>query len=265
MRCPIVTLTTDFGLKGPYVAEMKAVILGISPKVTIVDITHQIEKFNVTLAAYVLASASPYFPDGTVHVAVVDPGVGTKRQPIIVQTKKGCLVGPDNGVLALAAKNIGGAMHIHGITNRELMLPKVSSTFHGRDIFAPVAAHLANGRSPTEFGPEIQQMMSQEFARIVKRKDALEGQVIHIDDFGNIITNFTEKELETTKTEGKLNVKVGNTELTVKLCKAYGNVEKQQPLAIIGSHNFLEISVNQGSAANVLNMRVGDKVLIYRS
>jgi S-adenosylmethionine hydrolase len=166
-------------------------------------------------------------------------------------------------VLALAAKNIGGATHIYGITNRELMLPKVSDTFHGRDIFAPVAAHLANGRPPAEFGTEIQKMVSPEFARIVRRKDALEGHVIHIDDFGNIITNFTEKELETTKTEGKLNVKVGNTELTVKLCKTYGNVEKQQPLAIIGSHNFLEISVNQGSASNVLNMRVGEKVLIY--
>jgi S-adenosylmethionine hydrolase len=265
MRCSIVTLTTDFGLKDSYVAEMKAVILGISPKVTIVDVTHQIEKFNVTLAAYVLASASPYFPEGTVHVVVVDPGVGTKRPPVIVQTKRGCLVGPDNGVLALAAKNIGGAINIHRIANRELMLSGVSNTFHGRDVFAPAAAHLANGRSPAEFGPEIRQMMSPAFARIVRRKDALEGQVLYVDDFGNVITNFTEKELEAMKSEGKLNVKVGNTELTVKLCKAYGNVEKQRPLAIIGSHNFLEISVNQGNAANILNMRVGDKVLIYRS
>jgi S-adenosylmethionine hydrolase len=265
MRCPIVTLTTDFGLKDSYVAEMKAIILGISPKVRIVDVTHHIEKFNVTLAAYVLASASPYFPEGTVHVVVVDPGVGTKRQPILVQTKKSCFVGPDNGVLALAAKNISGSTHIHRITNRELMLSRVSNTFHGRDIFAPAAAHLANGRSPAEFGPEIRQMVLPGFARIVRRKDAWEGQVIYIDDFGNVITNFTEKELEATETEGKLNVEVGNTELALKLCKAYGNVGKQQPLAIIGSHNFLEISVNQGSAANVFNMRVGDKILIYRS
>jgi S-adenosylmethionine hydrolase len=264
MRYRIITLTTDFGLKDPYVAEMKAVILGISPKATIVDITHQIEKFNVRMGAYILASACPYFPRGTVHVAVVDPGVGTERQPIIVQTRNGYFVGPDNGVLALAAKNVSGQMRIRRMTNRELMLPKVSSTFHGRDIFAPAAAHLANGTRPAEFGPEIHQMMSSEFARIARRRDLLEGQVIHIDEFGNIITSFTEKEVETMKTEGKLNVTVGNAELTLELCRAYDDVEQQQPLAIIGSHNFLEISVNQGSAANVLNTKVGDTVLINR-
>jgi hypothetical protein len=257
-------LRTDFGLRDPYVAEMKAVILGISSNATIVDVSHQVEKFNVRMGAYVLASAVPYFPRGTVHVAVVDPGVGTKRQPIIVQTKNGCFVGPDNGVLALAVKNVGGQARIHSITNSEFTLPRVSSTFHGRDIFAPAAARLANGRSPPELGPEIHHMMSPEFARIVRRKDALEGQVIYIDDFGNIITSFTEKELETVKIKGKLSVKVGNTELTLKLRRAYGDVEKQQPLAIIGSHDFLEISVNQDSAANVFDMQVGDKVVIRR-
>ena len=110
-------------------AEMKAVVLGISPSATIVDITHQVEKFNVRMGAYVLAAASPYFPKGTVHVVVVDPGVGTERQPIIVQTKKCCFVGPDNGVLALAAKSIGGEMHVHRITNREFMLPKCPARF----------------------------------------------------------------------------------------------------------------------------------------
>jgi len=265
MRCPIITLTTDFGSRDPYVAEMKAVILGISPNATIVDITHQIEKFNVRMGAYVLAAASPYFPKGTVHVVVVDPGVGTERQPIIVETKKCCFVGPDNGVLALAAKSIGGEVHVHRITNREFMLPKVSSTFHARDIFAPAAAHLANGRCPAELGPEIHQMISPQFARIVRRKDVLEGQVVHVDDFGNIITSFTEKELETMKIKGDVHVKVGNVALKLKLCKAYGDVEKAQPLAIIGSHDFLEISVNQGSAANIFNTRVGDKVVIYCS
>lgn len=265
MRCPLVTLTTDFGLRDSYVAEMKAVILSISPNAMVVDITHQIDKFNVRMGAYVLASASPRFPEGTVHVAVVDPGVGTRRRPIIVQTNKGFFVGPDNGVLALAVKSIGGKTRVYSITNSELMLPKVSSTFHGRDIFAPAAAHLVKGIRPTEFGPEIHQMISPKFAQIVRRREALEGQVIHIDDFGNIVTSFTEKELKTMKTKDKLDVKVGNTDLRLKLCKAYADVKVQQPLAIIGSHNFLEISVNQGDAASTFKARVEDKVVLTRS
>lgn len=265
MRYPLVTLTTDFGLRDSYVAEMKAVILSISPNATVVDITHQIDKFNVRMGAYVLASASPRFPEDTIHVAVVDPCVGTKRRPIIVQTDKGFFVGPDNGVLALAVKNIGGKTRVYNITNSEFMLPKVSSTFHGRDIFAPAAAHLAKGIHPAEFGPETHQMVSPKYAQIIRRRDALEGQVIHIDDFGNIVTSFTEKELKTMKTKDKLNVKVGDTELTLKLCKTYADVKGQQPLAIIGSHNFLEISVNQGDAANTFKVRVEDKVVLTRS
>jgi S-adenosylmethionine hydrolase len=265
MRCPLITLTTDFGLKDPYVAEMKAVILDISPDATVVDITHQIEKFNVRMGAYVLASASSYFARGTVHVAVVDPGVGTRRQPIIVQTKKGCFVGPDNGLLALAAKNTDAKMRVYGITNREFMLPKVSNTFHGRDIFAPVAAHLTLGIPTAEFGPKISQIQMPTFARIIRRKEGLLGEVIHIDDFGNIITNFRTKELEAMKRKSSVIVNVGNAKLMLNLCKAYGDVEKQQPLVIMGSHSFLEISVNQGSAANVFNVEVGDGVALYRS
>lgn len=265
MRYPIITLTTDFGLRDPYVAEMKAVILGISPKARIVDVTHQVEKFDVRMGAYVLASASPYFPHGTVHVAVVDPGVGTRRQPIIVQTSRGCFVGPDNGVLALAVKGVGGKIRVCRITNREFILPEVSNTFHGRDIFAPAAAHLARGRGPSEMGQETRQMLTPEFAKVVRRKDALEGQVIHVDDFGNIITNFGARELDAMQTEGSVSVKVRNTRLTLKLCKAYGDVEKQRPLAIIGSHSFLEISVNQGSAASLLNVETGDAVVLCHS
>jgi S-adenosylmethionine hydrolase len=258
-------LTTDFGLRDSYVAEMKAVILSISPNATVVDITHQIDKFNVRMGAYVLASAAPRFPEGTVHVAVVDPSVGTRRRPIIVQTDRGFFVGPDNGVLALAVKNIGGKTRVYRITNDEFMLAKVSTTFHGRDIFAPAAAHLANGIHPPEFGPEIHQMLSPKFAKIIRRRGALEGQVIHIDDFGNIVTSFTEKELKTMKTKDKLNVKVGNTELKLKLCKAYADSKGKKPLAIIGSHDFLEISVNQGDAASTFNVRVEDKVVLARS
>lgn len=264
MSRAIITLTTDFGLKDPYVAEMKAVILSINPKATVVDITHEIEKFNIRMGAYVLASASPYFPKGTIHAAVIDPSVGAKRRPILIEAKKGFYVGPDNGVLILAAKN-EGVQHIYKMVNRRLMLSKVSNTFHGRDIFAPAAAHLSNGIPPEEFGPEIHKVSTPDFAKVMKRKNMLTGEVMHIDGFGNIITNLSEKDLETMKINQKVNVKLKNAQLKLKLCKAYAEVERQQPLAIIGSHNFMEISINQGNAATFFKVKSGDKVTVFLS
>jgi hypothetical protein len=264
MPRPIVTLTTDFGLKDPYVAEMKAVILNINPNATIVDITHEIAKFNIRMGAYILASASPYFPKGTIHVAVVDPGVGTKRRPLLIQTERSYYIGPDNGVLALAAKN-QDITHIYEVTNRKLMLSKISSIFHGRDVFAPAAAHLANGTPPEEFGPEIRKVVMPEFAKIIRRKDMLIGEVMHIDSFGNIITNFGEKEVELMKIKHIANVKLRNAKLKLRFCKAYADVEPQKPLALIGSHNFLEISINQGNAAEIFKIRSGDKVTLFPS
>lgn len=260
----VITLTTDFGIRDPYVAEMKAVILSISPNATIVDITHEIEKFNIRMAAYILASASPYFPKGTIHVAVVDPSVGTKRLPILMQTKHSFYIGPDNGILALAAKN-QEIKHVYTISNQKLMLPKVSYTFHGRDVFAPAAAHLANGTLPTEFGQEIHEIVTPEFAKIIRRKDMRGGEVLHVDGFGNIITNFGEKEVELMKIKQIVNVKLRNARLKLKFCKAYADVESQKPLALVGSHNFLEISINQGNAAEAFKIKSGDKVTLYRS
>jgi S-adenosylmethionine hydrolase len=264
MTSHIITLTTDFGLKDAYVAEMKAVILGICANTTIVDITHKIEKFNIRMGAYVLASASQYFPKGTINLTVVDPGVGTQRQPILIQTKHGYFVGPDNGVLALAV-NSQGIEHVYKITNRKLMVPKVSSTFHGRDIFAPAAAHLANETLPKEFGPEIHKIVIPKFAKIVRRKHMLIGEVMHVDGFGNIITNFGEKEVEFTKIKHIANVKLKNTRLKMKFCKTYSDVKPQNPLTLIGSHNFLEISINQGNAAEAFKIKSGDKITLYRS
>ena len=140
----MITLTSDFGLKDPYVAEMKGAILTINPKATTIDVTHDVEKFNIREGAFMLASAAPYFPKGTVHLVVVDPGVGTERRAILIETKLGFFVGPDNGVLVLAAKN-QGIKHIYQLTNPKFTLPNISGTFHGRDIFAPAAAHLDRG------------------------------------------------------------------------------------------------------------------------
>lgn len=261
---PIVTLTTDFGLADPYVAEMKAVILGINPNARIVDITHQIEKFNIRNGAFTLAAAAQYFPKGTIHVAVVDPGVGTKRRPILIETGKDFFIGPDNGVLALAAKN-QGVRHVYEIANPKFVLPKISQTFHGRDIFAPAAAHLSKGTKPSEFGPEIRKIVVPKFAKITRKNNALKGEVVHIDSFGNIITNFTAKNLDDLGIKKSVNIKLGDKRITLKLCRAYAEVEAGKPLAIIGSHDFLEISVNMGSAAQAFKVKVGDAVTLYQS
>ena len=259
MSPKIITLTTDFGLKDPYAAEMKATILGICPTAAIVDITHEIEKFNIRMGAYVLASAVPYFPKGTIHVAVVDPGVGTRRRPILIQTQQGFFVGPDNGLLILAAEH-QGITGIHEITNSRLMLPRISSTFHGRDIFAPAAAHLANGVHPTEFGSEIRDAVRPEFTKVTLRKGMLVGEVLHVDNFGNIITNIGEKEIARIRAKDVVNVELPNQKLKLKLCKAYGEAKPQEPLALIGSHNYLEIALNQGNAAAQFEIKSGDKI-----
>ena len=255
----MITLTTDFGLKDPYVAEMKAVILGICPNAVIVDITHEIAKFNIRMGAYVLASAVPYFPEGSIHVAVVDPGVGTRRCPIVIQTKQSFFVGPDNGLLVSAAEK-QGIIRIHELTNPRLMLPKVSSTFHGRDIFAPAAAHLMNGVKPEEFGPEIREAAKPEFTKVTRKNDALVGEVLHVDGFGNIITNIKEKEVAQNHVKGEVNVELAGYKLKLKFCKAYGETKPHKPLALIGSHGFLEISINQGNAAEKFETKLGDKI-----
>jgi hypothetical protein len=240
---------------------MKAAILGIYPKAVIVDITHEIEKFNIRMGAYVLASAAPHFPYGSVHVAVVDPDVGTRRRSIAIQTKQSYFVGPDNGILALAAKK-QEIKNIHELTNPRFMLPKVSSTFHGRDIFAPAAAHLLNGVIPAEFGPEIREAAEAEFAKVTQKNGVLVGEVLHVDGFGNIITNINEKDVARQLAKGEINVAVAGNKLKLRFCKAYGETKPQEPLSLIGSHGFLEISVNQGSAAEKFKINAGDTVIV---
>jgi S-adenosylmethionine hydrolase len=259
----IITLLSDFGLKDPYVAEMKAVILSICPEARIVDISHEIEKFNIRMGAFVLASAAPYFPAGTVHVAVVDPGVGTKRRPIIVETKHCFYVGPDNGLLMLAAQK-EGISHVYHVSNRQYMLPRVSRTFHGRDVFAPAAAHLARGCSPSEFGPEIQDYEFPEFAKPSVREDELLGEVLHIDDFGNIVSNISAGDLAKMGIqEGcPLHLKLKGETLILKLCSAYGEVPAKKPLGIVGSSDFLEISINKGNASKTFKVKTGDPICV---
>ena len=259
----VITLLSDFGLKDPYVAEMKAVILSICPEARIVDISHGIEKFDIRMGAFILASAAPYFPEGTIHVAVVDPGVGTKRRPLIVEAKRSLYVGPDNGLLMLSARK-EGISHVYNISNPQYMRPQVSRTFHGRDIFAPAAAHLAKGHSPSEFGTEIHDYGLPKFAEPQLREGGFIGEVLHIDGFGNIISNISVRDLEKIGAcEGCfLHVKFKEKVLDLRLSSAYGQVPAERALAIIGSSDLLEISVNQANASQIFGVKTGDSVNI---
>jgi len=261
---PIITLLSDFGLKDPYVAEMKASILRISPDARIIDISHLIDRFDVRMGAFMLASAASYFPDGTIHVGVVDPSVGTERRALIVRTKRYFYVGPDNGLLMLAAEK-DGISQVYTITNPAFMLRKVSSTFHGRDVFAPAAAHLANGKPPTKFGPEIKNYKRPPFSKPTMRADKeLMGEVLHIDDFGNLITNLTSSDLEKSgiRIKKPLSIRLRDKLLRLDFCRAYGEAPPKSTLALIGSHDFLEIAVNQGNASRKLQVKAGEKVVV---
>jgi hypothetical protein len=239
---------------------MKGVILTINPTTKLIDVTHEIPKFNIRMAAFTLASAASYFPDGAVHLAVVDPGVGTQRRAILIQTKKGFFVGPDNGVLTLAAQN-QGIEHIYQLANSKLMLPNVSSTFHGRDIFAPAAAYLDKGVKPDEFGPEVKDTVKPEFTNITRKGDAVTGEVVHIDGFGNIITNIAQKELAQTIFE-TFNVELPQTTLKLGFSKTYAEDKHRQAIMLVGSHGFLEIALNQGNAARKFHAKAGDKIVV---
>ena len=255
----VISLLSDFGHRDPYVAEMKAVIVSLNPHACIIDVSHEIEKFSIRMGAYTLASAAPYFPKKTVHLAVVDPGVGTKRRSIVVETRRSLYVGPDNGLLILAAQK-EGILNVYSIENPKYMLSAVSNTFHGRDIFAPAAAHLSTGAKPSEFGPKIQDYVIPKFAKPIIKSGELVGEVLHVDDFGNVISNISAQELDLHgfREAESLVVTLGSKTVNVRFCCAYGDVCVGSLLALVGSGNFLELAVNQGSASSVLEAKVGD-------
>jgi hypothetical protein len=242
---------------------MKAVILSICGNARIVDISHEVSKFDVLMGAFVLASATPYFPKGTLHVAVVDPGVGTQRRPIVVETNHSLFVGPDNGLLMLAAKG-EEVKHVYTIKNVRFMLEEVSKTFHGRDVFAPVAAHLAKGHAPSEVGPKINSYLVPEFAKSVVKAGGINGEVLHIDDFGNVITNISEEHVSEigVKEGDNLSIRLNDKSVRLKYCSTYGKVKANKLLILIGGHGFLEVSMNQGSAAKKLKAKKGTRIRI---
>jgi len=272
----IITLTTDFGLTDAYVAAMKGVILSINPEANIVDICHTIKPQNIAEAAFVLSTVCPFFPSGTTHVVVVDPGVGTERRAIILKTLTACFVAPDNGVLSYVIQDysestttsttrhsveIGPNLEAVAITRPELFAPAgrtVSATFHGRDIFAPIAARLSLGYQPTEFGERITTLTVLPIPKPHKGANgSLVGHIIHIDSFGNLITNVNRHDLP--EARETITVEVGGR-LIKGLSRTYA--EGQGLLALIGSSDYLEISLREGSASAYLNAGVGDEVKI---
>jgi len=260
----IITLTTDFGTRDCYVAAMKGVILEINPEACIVDLTHEIGPQNVHEGAFFLKGSAPYFPNGTVHVVVVDPGVGTDRRALCVEADGCYYVAPDNGVLSLVAtpERLVSAV---AIENERYLRPTVSGTFHGRDVFAPAAAHLSLGVEMSDLGPPVHEMVRFELPAPTASGDgAIAAQVIHIDRFGNIITNAdmaTWNDLTRSGKGGDVQIRIHGLVLS-RTCKAYSEVPQGSPLALWGSADLLEISVNRGNAAERLGAKVGDLVTI---
>ena len=268
---PIITLTTDLGLTDAYVAAMKGVILGINPEAKLVDICHTIKPQNIAQAAFVLSRAYPFFPKGTIHVVVVDPGVGTERRAIILRTKWASFVAPDNGVLSYVIQQaikrrlinnlqieLEPGLEAVAITKSQFWRPTVSPTFHGRDIFAPVAARLSLDFPLTDFGKAITSVTILPLPQSHQAADgSIIGHIIHIDSFGNLVTDVKSNDLP--QAREAVTIQVGNQVIS-GLSHTYA--EESGLLALIGSDGYLEIALSRGSASNFLNAEVGAEVRI---
>jgi S-adenosyl-L-methionine hydrolase (adenosine-forming) len=258
----IITLTTDFGERDPYVGMMKGVILSINPRVRIVDISHGISAGSILEGSTIIKEAYPYFPAGTVHVGVIDPGVGGMRRPIAVASKNHFFVGPDNGLFWPVIAAESGTEVIH-LTEKRYWMDAVSSTFHGRDIFAPVAAHLSEGIGLLLMGEKIDDPVSLAYPLVRREQNLLVGEVIRADRFGNLITNITTEDLSGFLSPEGLNVAIGGLSL-MGIHTIYAEVPEGEPLALVGSSKLLEIAVNRGSAQTDLGdaCDVGAKVTV---
>lgn len=250
----VIALLTDFGTRDYFVGAMKGAILSIAPKASIIDITHDIEPQDIRGAALTFAACYQDFPQGTVFVVVVDPGVGSNRRAIAATSGGYHFVAPDNGVLSFVlAKNA----RLYELTNRKYFAREVSNTFHGRDIFAPVAGHLSSGISPSECGPEIDDPVLFEFPRPFRISDKVfSAEIIHIDHFGNLLTNLTPADLPT---EFHIEMKGVTIERNLGY---YAEAKSDEPFSILGSAGFLEIVVNQRSAKEHFSAQVGDKLIV---
>jgi S-adenosylmethionine hydrolase len=259
----IIALLTDFGVKDPYVGVMKGIILSIDPNAVIIDVTHGVGKYQVLQGALILKSCYKYFPKGTIFTVVVDPGVGSVRRAIIIRASNYVFIGPDNGVLTPAAFD-DGVVDVYEI--KKYLLPVVSRTFHGRDIFAPAAAYISKGGLIKDIGEEIDVngIVTVEIGGAEVRDGEVVGRVIYIDSFGNAVTNIHPNNLRSLSIdEGDLvNVEVNGVQYKIPWVKAYSDVKQGKLLIITNSFNYIELSVNQGNASKTLRLKVGSEVVV---
>jgi S-adenosylmethionine hydrolase len=258
----VITFLSDFGAADYFAGATKGAALAADPAAVLVDITHEIPPHDINTGAYTLAAACATFPPGTVHVAVVDPGVGSDRRPIAVQAGQFFFVGPDNGLFSFIYDGDANCRVFH-LSNREFFREPVSTTFHGRDIFAPVAGALSRGVSIEALGPEITDWVILPLSRpLVTLDGAVSGAIIQVDRFGNCVTNLRPNHIEASGAAAGFTFEVGQTRINRLFTSYSDSTTPGEPFVIWGSAGFLEISVCQGSAADLLRIRVGDRVTL---
>ena len=262
----IITLLTDFGNRDEYVGLMKGVILTINPSVTLVDITHRIDSQDIMQAAYAIHSAYRYFPTGSVHLIVVDPGVGTGRSLLAYEMRKQYFVAPDNGVLTLLLNN-DDATTLVRLTNSDYFLDTVSQTFHGRDIIAPVGAHISRGVDLQQLGDKMtpgDAVRLENFQPFISETGEIVGTIVAVDHFGNLISNIDYQTLSKANQhvhKNKIRIQIGPHTI-YGLYQTYENVRPNTALGLIGSRGYLEVAVNKGNAGKILNAAKGDAVRV---
>jgi len=258
---PIITLTTDYGTNDHLVGTLKGVILKINPDVNIVDITHNVTPYDLLDGALAIGSSYSYFPPRTIHVVVVDPGVGTDRRPLLVTAETQYFVAPDNGVLSLVYEREESILVRHANVEHYYLQP-VSKTFHGRDVFAPVAAWLSKGSQAAAMGDEINDYKKFSMPRPKSADGVVKGVILRVDSFGNLITNFRSEDLpEKTLESGSLKLQVGAQTVT-RLVDTFAKGSPGEAFAYLGSNGFLEIGVNRGNASKTLNAGRGVAVTL---
>jgi len=261
----LIVLLTDFGHKDPYVGVMKGVIKSINPFAEIIDLTHEVRRQDVYQAAIILYVTMHYFPRNTIFVSVVDPGVGSSRRALLIKTKNYFFIGPDNGSLYPAATT-DGIISVYDISNSKYRLYRVSHTFHGRDIFAPIAAWLSLGIPPEVLGEKIpvENIVKINISGPEIAKDKIIGKAIYIDIFGNIMTNIKEELLANKIKHGsELHVKTNDKTITCKYVPSFSHVKTGETACYINSWGYFEIAINKGNAAEKYNIKIGDKITIY--
>ncbi len=255
----ILTLTTDYGMQDGYVAAMKGVILEINSDIRIVDISHQISPQDVMEGAFILRNTASNFPEGTVHLAVVDPGVGTDRKAIALKYKGQIFVGPDNGLFSLLISGSDAELIVELDKTQFWNSPTPSSTFHGRDVFAPVAAHLTTGLSLSTAGTPLSNIKTMHWALPMTDDQGIQGWVVHVDRFGNCITNITKELFEKTQSGRPFKCYAGNT-IIDQMSGTYGSVDRGDATLLFNSSEFVEIAIYRGSASQLFDIRKGNPV-----